>query len=193
MVKILTSLFAFWPKLPRELRVAISAAVFIAILILPIMVVYSTLKDGSLQNKLGLVATKSDIDTKFDEVKAETAQHSVLIVGQALSSYTDSLAQVKDSLEEVYLDPIVSVLQDLQQRMEGVERRQGHTNNSLDEINDKSAEQIRQLRHISEADDTRVDIEDLLIDMEERISRRMDEKLQEIKDQPARRTSKAKM
>lgn len=193
MLKILTSLFAFWPKLPIEIRKPIGWAIALAVLVLPTMVIYYTLRDGSLQNKLGLVATKSDIDTKFEEVKAETAQHSVLIVGQALSSYTDSLAQVKDSLEEVYLDPIVSVLQDLQQRMEGVERGQGHANNSLDEINDKSAEQIRQLRHISESDDTRVDLEDLLLDMEERMTRRMDEKLQEIKDQPTRRTSKAKM
>lgn len=189
MGKLIGWFTALWPKLPEFTQRAISIAIAVAIVLLPTIFLLYTLRDGSLQQRMGMMPTQDGIDARFaEQAKRDSLANAVAI--QSLEDFKQDVQHLEDSAREHYLDPMVAVLQDLQSRMQTVEDKVGITNRTLDRIDNHAQEQNRNLRHIMEADDTRTNIDELIRAMESRIMERMDEQDQRIEDLKRNKTSK---
>ncbi|MBL8000409.1 MAG: hypothetical protein JNL05_00490 [Flavobacteriales bacterium] len=166
----IAALISLWQSAPRDLRRALLYVAVAAAVPAGCVIAVQFWASGYIQERLDLVGTKADMTAQIDDLKAETAQHTALVVNTALANYTDSLKAVRSAAEDTILRPMLQTLVDLNRRVARVERMQGLTNASINALHTDATAQLERLA----AQQSNASAEQNVLQALERLNTRLD-------------------
>lgn len=175
-----------WRTMPSGVRALLYVVAFGA----GVVVGLKFWESGWLQERLNMTATKQDITEQFDQMKAETAQHTALVVNEALRNYTDSLQEIRRAAEDTILQPMLRSLIGLDRRVGRVEKQLDMADEHMRDRFNRTEGQLERLVKSSEQDDTRTAQEEMLQQVLEELRELKEERAPE---QQKKRNNKVKL
>lgn len=129
---------AVWPKLPKEIRYAILAALVLAVVAATVTLSCLAWRDGFIQQKLGGVATNDHITNEFNTLKQDVSQQMDQKLAAGFAQFTDSLQmerrKAEDSVQVNVVEPIQSHLDRVDRTLSSIKMNTGTALDMIDAL-----------------------------------------------------------
>jgi glutathione S-transferase len=159
-------LTTLWNGLPRELRLAVAVGVVAAMLSAGLVVGYLAWNNSDLPAKLGVVATKADIEQQTETIAEQGAVAMDNVINGALQQYDTDLRSYlegeRNAAIDTILTPMLYALAELDKRQRQMQAATDANARRLEEIPKAYGSQMERLLTAAEGDESTRLLRDIL-------------------------------
>ncbi len=129
------SIAGLWERMPQRLQQAIAIGLSVAIVVTAIMLVWLVWGSGYFHEKLGLPATKADIEQQTETLRENRDSLVSATVEEAITRYDaglqEYLREKEDDARRTILEPILQGMDALKRNQDALMRSQTTTNQQV--------------------------------------------------------------
>lgn len=192
MTALLAWLTSLWPRLPKELRVALLASLVAGGMAGGLVVGYMAWSSGYITEALGGVVKQQDLEEQTQELREMGSDATEAAASTAFAAYDHNLrnylAHERQYAVDTILNPLLGAIRKLDVRQRQMQASQKDANAKLEELPKAYDEKLERLMRAAQAGNTSDRTEELLHQVLQRMEEQ-DEQLRELRS-GGRRTKK---